>query len=447
MIVKKVHVDKLKLAEYNPRKDLQSEDVEYQKLEKSINHFGYIDPIVWNKRSGNVVGGHQRLKILINQGLQEIEVSVVDLGQEDEKTLNIALNKISGEWDENKLKELFQELDEVEDYDKILTGFDVEEIERLIKEVDTDITCFRDKLESGTNGTIFEDFVIPPFSIFDTRQGYWQNRKKYWIDSGIRSETGRGENITFNKTLNLSDKVKGTSIFDPVLCEIIYRWFNIDGGSIIDPFAGGSVRGIMAGLTGHSYTGVDLRKEQIQCNIENAKEMGIKTDKIKWICGNSVDINEFTNEKYDMLFTCPPYFDLEVYSDHPEDLSNMDYNRFEDIYTQILSRSGCKVRENRFAVVVISDVRDKKGFYRDLVGLTKRIFHNIGFKLYNEIILLNVVGSGAWRSRRNMKNRKVVRLHQNVLVFFNGKPEEIQHIFPELKAENEKLEEIKESLE
>ena len=147
------------------------------------------------------------------------------------------------------------------------------------------------------------------------------------------------------------------------------------------------------------------------------------------------------------MFTCPPYFDLEVYSDNPEDISNMSYDDFISAYSDIIRRTAKKVRNNRFAVIVISDVRDKKGYYRDLTGLTKSIMESGGFRLYNEIIILNAVGSGAWRCRGNMRNRKVVKIHQNVLVFFKGDPKEIQDIFPELKAEDEKLEEAEDCSE
>lgn len=445
MYIKKVPITVLKMAEYNPRKDLKPGDPEYEKLERSITRFGCVEPIVWNQRTGNVVGGHQRLKILIQHGESEVEVSVVDLDDPEEKALNIALNKISGEWDDEMLESIISELANLEDFDETLTGFDEEEIQELLDPEET--VYFRDKLEGGVGGTLFDVFVIPPFSVFDTRQGYWQERKNYWIDSGIRSEIGREENLTYNKNMNLSSKVRGTSIFDPVICEISYRWFNIDGGSIIDPFAGGSVRGIMASLTGHSYLGIDLRKEQIDSNIENAKEMGA-AEGIRWVCDNSLNVDRYAeDESYDMMFTCPPYFDLEVYSDDPEDISNMSYEDFTAVYSDILKATAKKVKHNRFAVIVISDVRDKMGYYRNLTGLTKSVMDSMGFQLYNEIIVLNTVGSGAWRCRGNMRNRKVVRIHQNALVFFKGNTKEIQETFHELKAEDEQLQEYEECSE
>ncbi len=131
MRIEKIPIEKLNPAKYNPRKDLKPGDPEYEKLKRSIEEFGYVEPIVWNERTGNVVGGHQRLKILKELGRTEIEVTVVDLDEIKEKTLNLALNKISGDWDMPKLKDLLLELDTGE-LDIEITGFDEEEIERLM---------------------------------------------------------------------------------------------------------------------------------------------------------------------------------------------------------------------------------------------------------------------------------------------------------------------------
>ncbi|MCK4751846.1 MAG: DNA modification methylase [Planctomycetes bacterium] len=132
MIIRKVPINKINPASYNPRKDLKPDNSEYQKLLRSIDEFGYVDPLIWNKRTGNLVGGHQRFKILLAKGIAEIEVSVVDLPLEKEKTLNVALNKISGQWDKDKLASLLDELCQMPDFDIELTGFDMPEIENLV---------------------------------------------------------------------------------------------------------------------------------------------------------------------------------------------------------------------------------------------------------------------------------------------------------------------------
>jgi hypothetical protein len=132
MIIKTITVSRINPAPYNPRKNLKPDDSEYQKLLRSIDEFGYVDPLIWNKKTGNLVSGHQRFKILAAKGLKEIEVSVVDLPIEKEKLLNIALNKISGEWDRDKLAHL---LDDIPEIDLELTGFDLPEAENLIADI------------------------------------------------------------------------------------------------------------------------------------------------------------------------------------------------------------------------------------------------------------------------------------------------------------------------
>lgn len=129
--IEKWNIGDLSPAEYNPRKALTPEDAEYQKIKRSIERFGYIDPIIVN-RDGTIIGGHQRYSVLSELGYSEIDVVVLDLSKEDEKALNVALNKISGEWDELKLKDLLVELD-LGDYDISLTGFDSKDLEDLIE--------------------------------------------------------------------------------------------------------------------------------------------------------------------------------------------------------------------------------------------------------------------------------------------------------------------------
>ncbi len=111
MEIERRKVDELKAAEYNPRKDLRPGDAEYEKLKRSIQEFGYVEPVIWNKRTGTVVGGHQRLKVMKDLGYEEVDCVVVDLDEKKEKALNIALNKISGEWDNDLLANLLKDLD------------------------------------------------------------------------------------------------------------------------------------------------------------------------------------------------------------------------------------------------------------------------------------------------------------------------------------------------
>ena len=133
MNIEKKKVTELLPAEYNPRKDLKPGDPEYEKLKRSLEQFGYVEPVIWNKTTGRVVGGHQRLKVLQDLGETEIECVIVELSEEKEKALNIALNKISGEWDTEKLGLLIADLQGA-DFDVSLTGFDQSEIDDLFKD-------------------------------------------------------------------------------------------------------------------------------------------------------------------------------------------------------------------------------------------------------------------------------------------------------------------------
>ena len=127
MEIRKVPISLLNAAPYNPRKDLQPGDPEYQKIARSIEKYGCVEPIIWNEKTGNVIGGHQRLKVLAATGAVKVDVSVVQLSLEDEKALNLALNKISGQWDNEKLSAVLQDLSA--GFDVEVTGFDQHEVD------------------------------------------------------------------------------------------------------------------------------------------------------------------------------------------------------------------------------------------------------------------------------------------------------------------------------
>ena len=134
MNIQLIEIEKLKPAEYNPRKDLKPEDEEYQKIKKSLVEFGYVAPVIVNSDM-TVIGGHQRLKVLKELGYEEVECNIVDLNKTKEKALNIALNKITGEWDNSKLEELLAELKET-DIDMDMTGFTFDEVDNILKDIE-----------------------------------------------------------------------------------------------------------------------------------------------------------------------------------------------------------------------------------------------------------------------------------------------------------------------
>ena len=160
MVIERKHTAELIPADYNPRKDLKPGDAEYEKLKRSIEQFGYVEPVIWNKTTGFVVGGHQRLKVLLDMGITEVECVVVEMDAEKEKALNIALNKISGEWDKDKLALLIADLQGA-DFDVSLTGFEPAEIDSLfsgkedVKEDDFDVDAELEKPCVAKEGDIW----------------------------------------------------------------------------------------------------------------------------------------------------------------------------------------------------------------------------------------------------------------------------------------------------
>lgn len=287
-------------------------------------------------------------------------------------------------------------------------------------------------------------FIVPPFSVLDTRQGYWQERKRAWLALGIKSEIGR-EGLT-NTSLNIDHSdpkytymanrgnPQGGSIFDPVLCELAYKWFCPDGGVILDPFAGGSVRGIVANLLGYDYHGIDLSRKQIEANNEQAKEV-IPNKPPAWYVGDSNNLNKLLGQgfKADFIFSCPPYHNLEQYTDDMDDLSNMSWDSFKRIYAGIIAKAVLKLNQNRFAAFVVGEVRDEGGGYKGLVPLTIDAFNRAGLRYYNEIILVNVAGSLPVRIGGQFgSGRKIGRMHQNILVFYKGDVKLVHKYFKDI---------------
>lgn len=261
-------------------------------------------------------------------------------------------------------------------------------------------------------------FIEPPFSVLDTKSGNWQKRKRQWSRLGIKSEIGRDAKVinmdTMAKEKNQAEYV---SIFDPALCEVLYHWFCPDGGTILDPFAGGSVRGIVANYLGYKYTGIDIRQEQIESNREQALQILDVNNQPNWYVGDSNIALHGLNGQYDFVFSCPPYADLEVYSDMDGDISNMAYDDFMVAYESIISKSCALLKSNGYACFVVGEVRDKHGNYIGFVPDTINAFKKCGMNFYNEAILLNAIASASMRANGNMKTQKLVKVHQNVLIF------------------------------
>jgi DNA modification methylase len=190
---------------------------------------------------------------------------------------------------------------------------------------------------------------------------------------------------------------------------------------ILDPFAGGSVRGIVASKLGRRYVGVDLRAEQVAANEDQAARICDDPEPV-WHVGDSRNIDIIASDvAVDLVFSCPPYADLEVYSDDPADLSTLEYSEFRKAYFEIVAKTCSLLKPDRFACFVVGEVRDKRGNYYGFVPDTIAAFREAGLHFYNEAILVTAAGSLPIRAGKQFAaTRKLGKTHQNVLVFLKG---------------------------
>lgn len=429
----------------------------------AIDEYGWTYPLLVDG-TGALIAGHRRLAAaMLEPAIDPLPVMVAkDWTADQIKAYRIWDNKsaISGGWDEGLLRVELAEL-QTSGFDLNFTGFQMSELNVF----SAPGAPPAEGEQPAKKAQLSDKFWAVPFSVLNAREGWWQDRKRAWLAIGIQSEIGRGENLlkmsatvlepdpkkraankkargltftTAEKSIGEADEVSqrilsvnaqedgaGTSIFDPVLAELAYRWFCPPKGQILDPFAGGSVRGIVASKLGRSYVGVDLRPEQLEANRAQAKELckGKGNPKPVWIEGDSLNIAKLAKDAKgaDFLFSCPPYADLERYSDDPKDLSTMEYAAFLEAYRKIIATSCSMLTKDRFACFVVGDLRDQDGAYRGFHCDTIAAFHAAGLKLYNHAILVTSAGSLAMRSGRGFQtSRKLGKTHQDVLVFIKG---------------------------
>ena len=462
--------------------DLIPDDLNFNKgtqfgqsmIEKSLRTFGAGRSILLDKNN-KIIAGNKTTEGFASAGMEDVIIvettgnelvavkrNDIDLDTREGRELALADNATAAanlDWDEEAIAKAKEEFG----IDNEAWGVPVD---------------FGEDSEGDENPEkqlkrLKDDFILPPFSVLNTRTAEWQERRRAWLEIGIKSDEGRSEDLTFAKTAqppifydtkNALRETLGrepqteeviaemerlglktmttTSIFDPVLTELSYRWFNIEGGRILDPFAGGSVRGIVAAKLNMPYVGNDLSEAQIRANKANAEEvLGISYPFFpQWTVGDSSQLEDVLSTNgisgdFDMIFSCPPYADLEVYSNDPRDISNMDYAQFIEAYKRIIKQSCSRLKNNRFAVFVVGDIRDKKGIYRNFVSHTIEAFTGCGLHYYNSLILVNQITSLAIRVRRQFNGtRKVGKVHQNVLVFCKGSVEETIDSFEELQV-------------
>lgn len=396
-----------------------------------------------------------------------IIIKATELSDAEQREFIIKDNIGYGEWDTDSLTAQWDN-EELVDW-----GIEFPDAENALN-AQNGSSSGSEKQNSAPESSLFDRFIVPPFSILDTRKGYWQDRKKKWYD--IIGDMGESRNDTLvtsleikykdlyqrtrehRKELGISFKeyiekyvsqedlekeqakivAQGVSILDPVMAEIVCRWFGQENGKAFDCFAGDSVFGFVAAYLGNDFTGVELREKQAALNNERVEGMNAR-----YICDDGQNVAQHIEpESQDLLFSCPPYFDLEKYSDLPNDASNQgSYEDFIKILENAFTGAVSCLKENRFAAICVGDVRDKNtGFYYDFCGDIKRIFKQNGMRLYNEIILVEQTASTALRASRYMDSRKVAKTHQHLLVFFKGDPKKIKKEFPKIEYKEDDLE-------
>jgi DNA modification methylase len=440
MNIEKVDIKKIVMNPNNPR---IIKDDKFKKLVKSIKDFPEmleVRPIVVDDNMV-VLGGNMRTKACIEAGLKEVSIIKFSKLSEDKKKEFIVKDNVGyGDWDWDLLNE---------DWNK----------EQLL---DWGLDLPKYNAKENLKSKLKDRFIISPFSILDTRKADWLNRKKIWNELLKEDGESREGTLASGNCVMANNNV---SLFDPVLAELMFLWFCPKNGYIVDPFAGDIRKGAVAGEMGYNFTGIELRKEQYEININKIKDLEL-SNKVKYINDSGENVANHIND-VDMILSCPPYFNLEKYSNLDNDASNQEtYEQFMNILESGFSNAISKLKKNRFAVVIVGDIRDRNGYYYNFHEGIKSIFTRNGMPLYNELIMIESAGTAAMRANQLMKNRKVVKTHQNVLifhkpdysddfdeteykkifVFYGGDIKEIKNELPSLSLNQKELNNVNEKL-
>ena len=446
-------ISELKPYQFNP---LDHPAGQVEALAKSIQRFGWTSPLVI-AGDGEVIIGHGRLEAAKSLGLTEVPCVVQDgLTETERRTLRLADNQIQrmAVYNDNLGPEL-QALAEAE-MDLAEAGFDADEIIRHMEGSSVGAT------EKRAGSPLLQSFLEPPLSVLIGDSGRWQARKKAWLSYlPIQpAEVGRDRNLVYDtpsrrdtdfysKKDAVSERLGreistgefeekfyrtgskraslGTSMFDPVLAELMIVWFSPPGGRIHDPFGGGVERGLVAASKGRAYLGMDLGKEQVEANQESGRRLELPEGgtRPRWVHGDSARGfgRACGGKKADLLLTCPPYWNLERYSKDPADLSNMTLEDFDAAHERIIGKALATLREDRFAVWVIGDARREDGSWARLPDRTINAFERQGARLHAHVIFAGPIAARRVIARRAFSSRRtVVSRHEHVLVFVKGDP-------------------------
>ena len=313
------------------------------------------------------------------------------------------------------------------------------------------MALFEQKVKHIPSNLLKDKYGWPPFSVLHTLSFDWQRRRDEWeviVGDSTEGRDVRRYNATPTNTFSArgasAKQAESVSEFDPYLCELMYRWFSLPDFSVLDPFAGGWTRGLVATVLDRKYYGIDLSEIQVKSNEAKLADFYSKYTPTKYrpeyFCKNSADFLQKFDKEVDMVFTCPPYYNLEKYSKDPLDISNAPtYEDFLKIYSDILYLSSTHLKNDSFFVIVTSEVRSNafviaESNYVGLVPDTISILRDrCNLYYYNEIILENNIGSLPIRAPKYFRRtRKIGRHHQNILVFYKG---DLTHIEDKFNSE------------
>lgn len=267
---------------------------------------------------------------------------------------------------------------------------------------------------------------VPPFSVLNAREASWQNRKRAWLRAGVDGRYDVRNGVFDHESDTEPLGYVASRGFDPVLAECMIDWFTAPGDRVLDPFAGGITRGAVAGLMRRGYLGVDVREQQVEANVQAVASLGLSS--VEYQAADSASfLRTLAPGSFDFVLTCPPYGDLERYSDDPRDLSTMRYESFLPAYEAVIGSTLRALRDDRFAVFVVGDFRQRAGFTSirgplcPLTSDTVAIAARHGALLYNTAILVTPTGTLAGRASFQFgATRKLGMAHQTALCFIKG---------------------------
>jgi len=402
-----------------------------KQIAESITEFGFNDPIAIDE-DDIIIEGHGRLFAAKELGMTEVPtIKIEGLTDQQKKAYILAHNQLTMNtgFDLDVLKD---ELDRITEFD--MTDFGFEDIQTSAQQLQ--------QSQAAAKISLRDKFLVPPFTVLDARAGEWQKRKKAWNtliqDKGqarvIKNGTSISRYAAAAKSYGLHKQTErdktGASLLDPALAEVMCTWFLPSDGksyNTFDCFAGDTAFGFVSTYLGNVFSGTELRQEQVDFNQSRLDEFNLKGT---YYCDDGRNIrNHIADESQDLFFSCPPYYNVEVYSDKDNDASNQaTYEEFYAILDKAFEESAKCLKNNRFAVVVVGDVRGHNGAFYDFPGDVKRTFTRLGFLLYNQLVLVRPIGLSSLFTN-GMKTRKQRSVHEDVLVFYKGDPAVIKEEF------------------